>query len=296
MPFDLESIKASIRDTLRAYLYPQCLYDSEEHTLSTTLNVIEVAQSFKPYSKFYRNITPYSNTVPVTIKLKKIGTPDDDIVVSLQSSSNNVPSGSTLGAYTISASDVSSTLDTISASIPITSMLGSNTEYWIVVSPLNTPSTTDCYVIGKDSVDSHYWIGTSLYRESGDSWSNLNVDLYFDVDTPNWIYTSYPRADLSLNSYPRIAVDVIGRRVNQRWIDRRLSEYWLEILVMVYSRYPSELDDIVSYVDRALFKERVNISGIKRVDSSVISPISSVRNILYARGIRYTAIYQMISD
>ncbi|MHA1290684.1 MAG: hypothetical protein ACTSPB_25145 [Candidatus Thorarchaeota archaeon] len=296
MPFDLESLKTSIRDTLRAYLYPQCLSGSMEHTLSTSLSVIEVAQSFKPYSKFYRNISPYKNTVQVSLKMRKIGTPDDDVVISLQSSSNSTPSGSTLGAYTISVSDVPDTLGVVSASIPITSMLGSNTEYWIVVSPQNTPSTTDCYSIAKDTVDSNYWMGTALERESNGEWSSLNVDLYFDVDTPNWIYSSYPRSDLSINSFPRIAIDVIGRRVNQRWIDRRLAEYLLEILIMVYSRYPDELDDLVSYVDRALFKERVNIAGIKRVDSSAITPISSVRNILYARGIRYTAIYQMVSD
>ena len=149
MPFDLESIKNTIRDTLRSYLYPQCLYGSEEINLSTSESVIEVAQSFKPFSKFYKNTVPFSNTVPVTIKIKKKGNPDDDIVVSLQSSYNSQPSGSTIGAATILSSEITESFNTIEASIPISSMLGSNTEYWIVISPLNSPSTTNCYVLCK---------------------------------------------------------------------------------------------------------------------------------------------------
>ena len=65
MPFDLESIKNTIRDTLRSYLYPQCLYGSDEINLSTSESVIEVAQSFKPFSKFYKNTVPFLSLIHI---------------------------------------------------------------------------------------------------------------------------------------------------------------------------------------------------------------------------------------
>ena len=52
MPLDINSLKETIRDTLRARLYPRCLSGSIEATLSTTVNV-SIAQSFIPYTKFY---------------------------------------------------------------------------------------------------------------------------------------------------------------------------------------------------------------------------------------------------
>jgi len=293
MVFSLNDIKEEIRDTLRAYLYPSCEYGSVEHTLSTASNVIEVAQSFKPYSQIYRNVSPYKATVPVTIKAKKIGSPDGGLKVSIESSSNNMPSGTSIGATTIPASSISSELGAITANIPISSMLGSNKKYWLVITPLCSASTASCYAVAKDSVDTHYLIGTAYEREGSSNWTSLGVDLYFNASIPNWIYTSYPREDLSIHSFPRIAIDIIGRDVNQRWIDHRLSEYALDISIVVYSRFPDELDEIVSYVDRALFKERVNFTNLTRVDPAIVSPVASLRDVLFTRGIRYTAYYIM---
>jgi len=295
MGFDLNQLKEDVRDTLRLWLYPECLEGTNEYTLSTTIN-FEIAQSFIPYSRYYRKVDPYKNTIPVILKLRKYETPNDGLVISLQSDDDNSPSGSTLGSHTAAVGDITSTLGVYTSSIPITNMLGSNTKYWIVISPQNTASTVNYYSVGINSVDTEYWIGTSQYKQSGSIWTDNSVDLYFDASIPNYIYEDYPRDDLSLFSLPRIAVDIIGRRTNQRWINRKLSEYYLDLTVVAYSRFPEELDDMLSYVDRALFKERIDIGNIKRIDPGELTPVVVIRENMFSRALRYSLIYKMVSD
>jgi len=293
--FSLNALKSAIQDTLRLRLYPECLSGDTEHTLSAT-STIDIAQSFIPYSKFYRKTDPYSGTVPITLKLRRYGSPDQGIVVSLQSSSDDQPSGSTLGSHSISVGSVPTILSPYTVNVPISSMLGSNKTYWIVVEPKSSVSATDYYTIGKNTVDSDYWMGTALYRDSGGPWGSLDVDLYFDVSTPGWIYVDYPRDDLSLHSFPRLAIDILGRGFNQRWIDKRIGEYYLDLTIVCFSRFPDELDDILSYVDRALFNKRTSISGVKRIDPGRMTPVSVIRERLFSRGMRYNLVYKMTSD
>jgi len=292
--FSLNLLKENIRDKLRSYLYPQCLTGSFEHTLSTASSTISVAQSFIPYCKFYKKESPYKETIDVTLKLKKYGSPDGDITLSLQSSSNGLPSGHTLGSAAIPRDSISTSWTEYTSSLKITSMLGSNTKYFLVIEPKSSPSLTDCFVIARNTVDTGYWIGSAYETTIGTgTWSSLNADLYFRVKVKDWIFDGYPREDISLHSFPRVAVDIIGRRVNQRWIDRRLSEYYLDLSIVAFSRFANELDDILSYCDRALFKERVNISQIKRIDPVGLTPLTVVRERIFTRALRYNIIYKM---
>jgi hypothetical protein len=296
MPLDFRDLKMTITNTLRARLYPECLKGDIETTLSTTINT-SVAQSFIPFSKCYSKRSPYSYTIPVAIKLKKYGTPDDGVKVSLQSSSDGLPSGIELGSATIPASSVSTSLSTVSTNIAISDILGSKTEYWLVVDPLNTPSTINYYSLARNSVDTDYWMGTAYSKENGGTWSALNMDIYFDIGVKNWIYPSYPREDLSLANYPRIAVDIIGKpRVVQKWIDRKLAEYYLTLAITAYSQYPDELDDIISYVERTLWSSRVSIDNVKRLDPADITPTIVVTERLYSKAARYSLIYRMVAD
>ena len=301
MSFSLNSLKNTIRNELRDHLYSRCLYGTVETAMSTisagsTINV-SYAESITPYSKCYSKTSPYSYTIPVTFKARKYGSPDAGIVVSLQTDSSGQPSGSTLASSSIPAASIPTSLSTVSTSLKISSMLGSKTPYWLVFEPKNTASTIDYFSIGRDSVDTHYLVGTACSKEEGSTWSPLNSDLYFNFGVKGWIYSEYPREDLSLHSYPRVAVDIVDRpRVDSRWIDRSYSEYILQGAIVVYSLYQDELDDLISLCDRVLFSSRTNLSNIRILDPGRFTPITVVDENKLSRAIRFNFKYRMSAD
>lgn len=294
MVFSINNLKEEIRDTLRAYLYPANTVSTDtEVDLSDNTSVYKIAQSFKPYCKFYSTISPYKYTIPVDVKLRKYGTPDGNVFVTLRSSSDNEPSG-TIGHFTIDVADVSSgSLDVNSGSIVVTSMLGSNTDYYICLEPQCSASTVNYYSTCKSS--DKYMIGT-LSLHDGSSWNSTTGDMYFDITVVNWIYQDFPRSELSKYSFPRVGLDAITRTVNQRWINIELAEYIIDFTIVGYSFYPNELDDILSYVDRALFKERANFTNIKRLDSSEMTPTEVLMDNMFSRALRYNLIIKITNE
>ena len=292
MVFSLNELKDSIRDTLRVYLYPNNTVSDTDLTLSDSLNVYKVSQSFKPYSKCYNTVTPYRYTVPVDVKLKKLCTPDGDLVVSLQSSNtNNQPSGTTVSSFTIAVGSTSTTFDVHNGNMVLTNMLGSATNYHLVLEPKCSASTVNCYITQMSTVNKYIIGSMDIYN--GSSWSSTIGDLYFDFDVPNFIYTDYPRSELSKWSFPRIAIDMISRRVDQRWINTEFADYIIDFTVVAYSAYPNELDDLLSYSDRAIFKERTAFTNMRRIDTGELTPVVVLRDNLFSRAIRYTIIYRM---
>jgi len=290
---DLIGIKQNIRNVLRNYLYPQCTYSVYEHTLSSSSYNIDIAQSFIPYSQCYNNVSPYRYSLPVTLQLKKVGTPDDDIVVSLHNDVDDSPSATALYSTTIPSSKIGTVMNTVSCTLTLTSMLGSNTKYWLVIEPQNTPDTLNCYVLGRDTVDTHYWMGTAKYR-TDTTWSSLNADIYFDIDIPDWIYEDFPRIKMTIYRFPRIGIGISGRpRVENIFIDSRIAYYHLLCDIVVYGRYPDQVEDIISYVDRALFKERVKIPNLVIVNPSNMTPLTVARENLFAKGIQYMLKFKM---
>jgi len=285
---DLNDLKVSLRDKIRDNIMPSNTFALEESTLSTTVN-FEVAQSFIPYSTALGTFSTYSGSI--SLVLKKYGTPDKGLSVYLESSSDNLPSGTALSTGTIAPADVGTVATTIEVASTVSARLGSKTEYWIRVVPNNTASTINYFTIYQDTVDTNYWRGSGYSRESGGSWSATDKDLYFDFKTPNWIYTDYPHLKLSLWSYPRVAVDIIGRPItDQRYINSKINIYHLTSGITVYSRYPDETDDIISDIDKALFRERINVSDVRILNPGNITFITPTRNKLFVRAIRYEVV------
>lgn len=294
MVYSMNDIKNEVRDLLREYLYPSCRDVSTELVLSDGTTNIQVAQSFRPFCKFASTIVPYKVTIPVGVYVGKYGTPDSDLIVSIQSSTDGEPSGNTIGSYTIDVSDIpSGSIDLVDCSIKTSSMLGSNTEYFVVVESSCTPSTIDYYVVGT-STDDVYMIGSLSYYKNG-TWNTSDVDMGFYVTPINWIHSDYPRDDIGRYSFPRIAVDVTSRRATQRLITASIIDYYIDLIVVGYSLIPQELDDILSYVDRILFKNRTLLEGIYLLTPGDLSSTEVIRDYLFSRSIRYTLWYRMTS-
>jgi hypothetical protein len=288
MVFDLNYLKEIVRDTLRVYLYPN---NMKSDTALDLTNIDKVSQSFIPYSKCYTTLTPYKYNLPIDVRLKKTGNPDDNIIISMESNLNDEPSGTTVGSYTLRASDISNTFDVYSGTIKLTSMIGSNTKYWLSIDPLNSRSTIDFYSIEKSNSDT-YLIGT-LKTYDGTIWTGIEGDMNFNIEIPNWIFNDYPRTDISKWSFPRIAIDMISRKVEQRWIRAEIADYYIDFNVIAYSNYADELDDILSFVDRTIFKERTKFSGVQRIDTGDLTPVEVLRDNLFSRAIKYSMVYRM---
>jgi len=298
-PFDLEYFKNIIRDTLRLYLYPEDI--SSSCTLETTLSIyngtntinLDIAQSFVPFSTLYQRKNQTQYTLPITLKFKRYGNPDNGIQVSIVKDSNNVPSSNTLSSSSISVSSINTITTSVTLNMTFSSLLNSNSKYWIKIEPLNTESTINYFSILTDTTSNNYWMGEAKTLHPNGNWTSIGKDIYFDCSISHWIYSDYPYEEISIYKFPRIAIDFVGRpRVEQRWIDHRLSMYYLTCNIIVYSRYRDELDDIVSYIDRALFKERINFDIFRIINPGNISPVSIIREGLFSKVISFTCLYK----
>lgn len=291
MPLDLNEIKETIRDTLRTWIYPQQLNGKIEIALSDSIRNYEIAESFYPFSQCYTSKEPYRFTLPVSIKVKKYGSPDNDLIINLMSNKDNSPY-SILSSSTIPSSSISTSLEVITTNFIRTRMIGSNTKYWLKVTPTNSPSNTDYYSISKISTD-NYLSGELKKREIGSTWSTEEGDLYFKVDVPDFIDIVFPREQLSEFSYPKIAISIVSRpRVIRKWIDWRIAEYHLTSAIVIYSRYEDELDKLVSLVDRVLFKEQTKLKNIQIVTPSNFTDIVPIEN-KFSRAINFDLQYKM---
>jgi len=265
---DLFGIKKDIVDTLRDHLYPR-------QTLGTTfydgmtMNT-RYAQSFYPFSTKMDSISVYVNTV---------GTGLNALTVSVQEDVSNAPSGTMLGSITFTQANITDDAwDTKAMSY--TKFISKN-KYWLVLESSGQDSS-NYYKIGCDSVRTNYQEG--LPKESTNStWTTVGFDLMFNVITPNWIYPHYPSDTITNNDLPRIAVDIVDRRVDERYCSKRLALGYLTGLGVIYSQYSDELDKIFSYGERGLFEMRMDLPNINLLTPRAISPIDRIREKMFIR-------------
>ena len=58
------------------------------------------------------------------------------------------------------------------------------------------------------------------------------------------------------------------------------------------ARYKDEVNKLISYADRALFDERIDISNFRISNPGFISPLSVTRENLFTRSTRVRCIYK----
>ena len=285
MSFNIKELKEEIRDTLRLYMYPECTSGTIDDAMvnGSTLNV-SYAQSFIPFS------TCKDSIMVVSVNLTKYGTPDNGLRLSVLEDNDGTPSSS-LATSIIDASEVGTSVTEISKTLTFSDKLISKNQHWIEIVPLNSPSLANYYAVRRDSVDTHYLIGSGYSKATGSTWSPLSTDIVFDCSISHWIYTAFPRIDLTLDSYPRAAIDIIGKpRLEQRWIDHRHCYYHVRCKVSAYSQYQDELDDIITYVDRSLFRERIN-TNYRLINTGDIPQTTVVRDNIFTKALYFDAVY-----
>ena len=297
MVFSLEDLKMEIANILRDGLAVK----NTSGDISIDLNkdtLTEVAQSFYSFSTAYREGN--WNSFPVDIMVKKVGSPKGSLAIALMSSSDDLPSGTIISA-TLPPSSIPSTYSErtkywINLSKLNTPNIGSYTKYFFKIFQTGTVDSDNYYSIARDSLDSGYLFGSAYQRLDSGSWSALSSDINFEASFPTWIYPDYPDDKLELFKYPRVAVDISDRTAKQPYISHLLSDYDLKIMITIYSRQPSELDALVSNIDRILFKERTSISSFSALNPSNFSNVAIARPGILARSIFNIGQYRMIAD
>ena len=297
--FSIERIQDNLRDTLRTYLYPQCLVGGVNNALSDAANRIDLAQEIKLYSTEgnIRGDARGANTMQVDFRIRRDGTPDAGILVNIVTDDNGSPSTSTIGTgYSIPVTDVTGTYSTISCTLAFDWYLGSNTKYWLKLESTNSLSATDYFLMDRTSSTLDYWLGQGYVSVNQGIWNTISGDLYFKCSIPNYIYTDYPREDLDRNSYPRVATVITERdEVERPYISKTPVIYQLACDTLVYSRYPGECNDIISLVDRIFFDRSTSLDpylNLRLSTPSRLFPMTMVRD-YYVRSVRTIFTWRM---
>lgn len=265
-------IKKDVVDVLRDYLYPRQTIGTTFYT-GMSINT-EYAQSFIPFSTSMNSVSIYCNTV---------GTGLDDLTISVQTDTDNSPSGTKVKTITFSQSEITNDdWDTKECSY---SNLISKNKYWLVFECSNQDSS-NYYKIGRDAVMVNYQIGIPK-SSTNSTWDSEDYDIMFNINIPQWIYTHYPSDTVQVNDLPRIAVDIVDRRVEERYCAHGLALANITGLVVIYSQYPDELDKILSYGERGQFIERGDLDNINLLTPGAISPIDRIRERMYIRSYNF---------
>lgn len=277
--FDLYSLKENLSNYLRDMFYPRNTF---EGSLSGSLEANMIAQSFKPLAT-YHNVS-----FTGSIEVRSLSS-YNDLVIDLCSSLG----GQTLASSTISASEISSDFTWLRFSFNPQQDFETSSTYWLQFRSHPNTIIAECFEF---TANQEYFLGT-LYLHDGSSWSSTEYSLKFVLNPPNWIYPSYPKDDLNLFSFPRMAIDIVDRpRVVQRWIDSRLADYELSIAIVLYSRYLKELDQLLSYTDRALWKKRTEISGFRILSPAKISSVMIPRTGIFARVLNFVGVFRQTGE
>lgn len=227
------------------------------------------------FGDYYNNVKqafyPLSSSLSgVSINVTSIwGDPDDLVVRLLDSNKNTI---------------VSSTID---------ATVGWNKVVWNV----NIVSKNKYYLEISNpgcSTLHHYELGgstTAIHEDETyiNDWSTtFTIRPMFYLNITNIIQTAYPGGSVPIDFYPKVVVDLSSKPlIFQRYLDPKTIEEMVSATYTIYSKYPSEIDFIARRLERALFRERMSITGVFNVMPGGISPITLYRENVYQRSVSF---------
>jgi len=142
-----------------------------------------------------RKIVPnadYDN-INVSVGLKKVGSPTDDVIVSIQSDSSGFPNGTPIETLNIDGAELSTTQTTAFALGDITVSLLDGVIYWIVFDRSGSQDSSNYYEINKGAKDG-----------SGHLLAAYHYDGTWYSDTNNWDFQGSATLSTSAVSSRRI--------------------------------------------------------------------------------------------
>lgn len=162
----------------------------------------DVAQSFTESSSLRFN--------QVTVNLAKSNSPTDSVVVSIETDSAGVPSGTQLASTTIAAATL--TASQANYTLPLNDWVQTtaSTKYWLRLSRSGSCDTTNSYGVGQPG-SSPYANGTT-FRYNGTSWGDQTLDIYAKLTraiTPGALYVT----SASAGQYSQFLIGVVSTSV-----------------------------------------------------------------------------------
>ncbi|HYT46233.1 MAG TPA: choice-of-anchor R domain-containing protein, partial [Methylomirabilota bacterium] len=152
---------------------------TEQNLTATTAADINDPTSYKAQSF----ISPFTGRVDkVALKLKKSGSPTDDLIVEVRTDNSNQPSSTILSSTRIAASSLPTSSAFVALDIAENPSLTNGTRYWIVAHRSGTIDLTNYIVLSINTSDPYPNGKMSNSLDSGSSWSPDNVtDAGFQV-------------------------------------------------------------------------------------------------------------------
>ena len=244
MPLDDEALKNTVVTILSNYISPRQL--GFEDSIATTITL---------YEMFY----PFSTTIS-TAKFYVAG-------------SIGTPTGITID---ITAGNTTSVL----SSFTITPVVGWNTltvnknvisrkAYYLKFYPNDT---SNYYNIGASTVSTPY----KFYKEDSLQTNNLS----FEITIPTFIYKAYTPTTISTDKYPVMSVDIEGRaNIEHPYIKPDIARHKVSVRIGIYSKYNDELDRLAYYVEKAMYKKKINyVDDTYLISAGNISSVSQFRD------------------
>lgn len=100
-----------------------------------------------------------------------------------------------------------------------------------------------------------------------------NVDVEYDYGTPERIFTDYPRVDLHVRSYPRIAVEILSVTTKERAIGGRYTTSDIMIEIVCYDDNIRDLEVMVKKVRDAILNNKKNFYYFGFITPATMGPM-----------------------
>jgi len=242
-------LKNTINSVLENYIYPRCLDTS--NSISTSQHGT-IVQYFYPFSQTISSVAIYvKNTIgnyQCTVNVYY----NDSVIAS--------KSNFTIGWNTISVNK-GDIVSKKKSSIVVYANVDSN----------------NYVVFGATTID------TYLLSSNIDS-----KRLSFKVIGNTLLYNIYPKAIVSEVDLPIVVGDIIARpRVRYPYLTREIVEEIVTLRYSIYSMYSDEIDLIAKMIERCMYKESSNISGVYLISPSAVGDITRVRENILSRQISF---------
>jgi hypothetical protein len=256
---NLDKIKETFKDSIRTYLYPYQESYASSISIYNSGNVIN--QPVSLFSTAFNTIGVYVNSI--------IGTPSPLILSFLK------------GNVSVYSSTIASTVGWNYVTNVNQTFLNSNKDYTIRLS-CECDADND-YYIGKDSSNTYYF-----NKEAEQA-------IAFTIPIRDFVYSVFPAEEVTNERLPVVVVDISGKpKSDDRYLSGSHIWYHINVKIDVYSKYPSEVDKLVSGIDRGIMKDRKTFSEINYISSGNITELGQVAPNLYTRAITYS-IRQLIA-
>lgn len=155
---------------------PIAAYESPGDATGITVT----AYGQKIAQKFQNNTGEAFTVDQIAIKIRKEGSPTDNITVALYSDNSGDP-GTLLDSGTILAADITTAMAWHWASLSNTDSIATSTDYWIVITRAGSMDYDDFYKVGVDEETSYTSGVLKLYDDDGWVSRQVAADLTFKV-------------------------------------------------------------------------------------------------------------------